>query len=120
MKIFTLKLKLKRDNIEIKGAFQLCKPAGFQVMKTRCKSFLLFLFPVEIPFVDTDIIYAEKDKIGDGGQGTVYKAFCKSRKLDVAVKVLQPISKETANAAKREVGQCINITLLNKYYTTIR
>ena len=75
-------------------------------MKTRCKSFVLFLSLVEIRF--SDIIFAEKDKIGDGAQGTVYKAFWRPQNKDVAVKVLLTIS----NAGRKEVSLCTNSVLL--------
>ena len=69
---------------------------------------MLYLFQIEIPF--SDIIFAEEDKIGDGRQGVVYKAFWTPQKVNVAVKVLLTIS----NAARREVSlsvfyfNCIN------------
>ena len=67
---------------------------------------MLYLFQVEIRF--SDIIFAQNDKIGDGGQGTVYKAFWRPQKVNVAVKVLLTIS----NAARREVSLCTNSVLL--------
>ena len=67
-----------------------------------------FLFKAEVQF--SDITFADKDKIGDGGQGTVYRALWKPNKMNVAVKVLLANS----NAGKREVSQCIHFVLLVK------
>ena len=46
-----------------------------------------------------DIDLNEKDVIGEGGQGCVYKAFWKVKQKPVAVKKIGVLS----NAAKREV-----------------
>ena len=42
-----------------------------------------FLFKAEIHF--SDITFADKDKIGDGGQGTVYRALWMPNKMNVAI-----------------------------------
>ena len=58
------------------------------------------MFPIsEVQFCD--IIFTEGDKIGDGCQGVVYKAFWRPKKLYVAVKVLLTISMQ---AGKKEVS----------------
>ena len=56
-----------------------------------------------------DIDLNEKDVIGEGGQGCVYKAFWKVEQKSVAVKKIGMLS----NAAKREVMSNIHY-ILNK------
>ena len=48
-----------------------------------------------------DIDLNEKDVIGEGGQGCVYKAYWKVKQKSVAVKKMRELS----NATKREVCQ---------------
>ena len=54
---------------------------------------------MEIAAGDFDL--NEKDVIGEGGQGCVYKAFWKVKQIPVAVKKINL----STNAAKREVSQ---------------
>ena len=63
-------------------------------------SICVFLIP-DIRY--SDISFTEKDRIGDGGQGAVYKAFWNPKNFNVAIKVLLAIS----NAGKREVSHFI-------------
>eukprot|EP00731_Ephydatia_muelleri_P003645 Em0001g3645a len=55
--------------------------------------------PLSVEIVAGDIDLNEKDVIGEGGQGCVYKAFWKVKQKPVAVKKIGVLS----NAAKREI-----------------